>query len=82
MLSMSPQVLCSIAEADVPKAFSASSSVSSALATERCSLVCCHWLAVDAATRLRLALDARSLLLANFALSHLVARFRVVYHSS
>ncbi|XP_062194313.1 F-box protein At1g47056-like [Phragmites australis] len=45
---------------------------------KRCSLVCRRWLAVEAASRLRLALDARSPLLDAAALPRLLARFPAV----
>lgn len=45
---------------------------------KRCSLVCRRWLSVEAASRLRLALDARAPLLADSALPRLLARFPAV----
>ncbi|WVZ64015.1 hypothetical protein U9M48_013601 [Paspalum notatum var. saurae] len=45
---------------------------------KRCSLVCRRWLAVEAASRLRLALDAKAPLLADSALPRLLARFHAV----
>ncbi|CAL5090465.1 unnamed protein product [Urochloa decumbens] len=45
---------------------------------KRCSLVCRRWLAAEAASRLRLALDARAPLLADSALPRLLARFPAV----
>ncbi|CAD6219923.1 unnamed protein product [Miscanthus lutarioriparius] len=85
-LSAPPQVLSSIAEAagedhtaDLPEELLAL--VFGLLGSgdrKRCSLVCRRWLAVEAASRLRLALDARAPLLADSALPRLLARFPAV----
>ncbi|XP_066341885.1 F-box protein At1g47056-like [Miscanthus floridulus] len=85
-LSAPPQVLSSIAEAagedhtaDLPEELLAL--VFSLLGSgnrKRCSCVCRHWLAVEAASGLRLALDARAPLLANSALPCLLTLFPAV----
>lgn len=82
-----PQLLASIAEvparedrtADLPEELLAL--VFGLLGSgdrKRCSLVCRRWLAAEAASRLRLALDARAPLLADEALPRLLARFPAV----
>ncbi|XP_066374615.1 F-box protein At1g47056-like [Miscanthus floridulus] len=85
-LSAPPQVLSSIAEAagedhtaDLPEELL--TLVFGLLGSgdrKRCSLVCRRWLAVEAASRLRLVLDARAPLLADSAVPRLLARFPAV----
>lgn len=85
-LSFRPQILSSIADAvgedhtaDLPEELLAL--VFGLLGSgdrKRCSLVCRRWLVVEAASRFRLAIDARASPLAESALPRLLARFPAV----
>lgn len=85
-LSVPPQILSSIADAvgedhtaDLPEELLAL--VFGLLGSgdrKRCSLVCRRWLVVEAASRFRLAIDARASPLAESALPRLLARFPAV----